>query len=66
MSGEEITNPVPRQIDLLLTGYGYNFYNVKNQMRADDLLVRQKVAETLGLAANALGALQGDYQRRYV
>ena len=66
MSADEITNPVLQQLDLLLTGYGYNFYNVKNQMRADDLLVRQKAAETLGLAANALGALQGDYQRRYV
>ena len=66
MSGDEITNPVLQQLDLLLTGYGYNFYNVKNRMRADDLLVRQKAAETLGLAANALGALQGDYQRRYV
>jgi hypothetical protein len=66
MSGDEITNPVLQQLDLLLTGYGYNFYNAKNRMRADDLLVRQKAAETLGLAANALGALQGDYQRRYV
>ncbi len=66
MSGEEITNPVLQQLDLLLTGYGYNFYNIKNQMRADDLLVRQKAAETLGLAANALGALQGEYQHRYV
>ena len=66
MSADQITNPILQQLDLLLTGYGYNFYNAKNRMRADDLLVRQKTAETLGLAANALGALQGEYQRRYV
>lgn len=66
VSGEQPTNPIVQQLDLLLTGYGYNFYNAKNAMRADDLLVRQKAAEALGEAAGALTAVQAEYQRRYV
>jgi hypothetical protein len=66
MSADQPTNPLVQQLDLLLTGYGYNFYNTKNVMRADDLLVRQKAAEALGRAAGDLGTLQAEYQRRYV
>jgi hypothetical protein len=66
MSSDRPTNPVLQQLDLLLTGYGYNFYNAKNAMRADDLLVRQKAAEALGRAGGDLSTLQAEYQRRYV
>jgi hypothetical protein len=66
VSTDQPANPLLQQLDLLLTGYGYNFYNAKNAMRADDLLVRQKAAEALGRAAGDLSALQADYQRRYV
>ncbi|HWE60387.1 MAG TPA: hypothetical protein VHB98_01625 [Chloroflexota bacterium] len=65
MSADQPTNPLRQQLDLLLTGYGYNFYNAKNTMRADDLLVRQKAADALGQAAATLAALQEAYQRRY-
>jgi hypothetical protein len=66
MSSDQPSNPLIQQLDLLLTGYGYNFYNARNSMRADDLLVRQKAAEALGQAAGALATLQAEYQRRYV
>jgi hypothetical protein len=67
VSGDNhITNPVFEQMELLLTGYGYNFYSKKNQTRSDDQLVRQKATASLGEAGHALAALQSDYQQRYV
>ena len=39
----------------LFYGWGYNFYRVENQLRADDLLVRHQVAAILGDARVALG-----------
>ncbi len=59
-------NPVMRQLQLLLVGYGYNFYDKRNMARADDLLVRQKACGALGSAPQTLAALQSNYQRRYV
>jgi len=59
-------NPVVQQIELLLSGYGYNFYSKKNQTRADDLLVRQKAGASLSEAEHALASLQSDYQRLYI
>ena len=34
----------------LFYGWGYNFYRVENQLRADDQLVRSKAAWLLGIA----------------
>ena len=34
----------------LFHGWGYNFYRLENQLRADDLTVRAKVGWLLGLA----------------
>ena len=65
MSADE-PPPILRQLDLLLTGYGFNYYNDKNKMRSDDLLVRQKAAALLGDAASALTAMEAEFQRRYV
>ena len=59
-------NPIVQQLQLLLTGYGYNFYNQKNQMRADDLLVRQKAAGSLSEAGALLANLELAYQRQYI
>ena len=50
-------NWLAQQLDLLLTGYGYNLYNDANRARADDLLVRQRAGGLLGEAANQLGRL---------
>jgi hypothetical protein len=54
-------NWLAQQLDLLLTGYGYNLYNDVNRLRADDLLVRQRASGLLGEAANHLGRLAADY-----
>jgi hypothetical protein len=59
-------DPVIQQLQLLLTGYGYNFYNVTNQMRADDLLVRERASYFLTQAIDMLARLRGEYQRRFV
>jgi len=34
----------------LFCGWGYNFYRLENQLRADDQLVRSKAAGLLGTA----------------
>ncbi len=55
-----------QQLQLLLTGYGYNFYSATNQARSDDLLVRERASYFLGQAVTLLSSLRGDYQRRFV
>lgn len=55
-----------QQIELLLTGYGYNFYDKKNMARADDLLVRQKAGSSVADAAQSLASLEVEFQRHYV
>lgn len=51
---------------MLLNGYGYNWYRADNQARADDLLVRQKAGYFLGLAASKLLEAETAYQRKYL
>lgn len=50
----------------LLSAYGYNLYEGKNRARADDLVVREKVAGDLAEAASALRSLRTAYQKRFV
>lgn len=59
-------DPVIQQLQLLLTGYGYNFYNTTNQARADDLLVRERASYFLTQATDLLVRLRSEYQRRFV
>jgi hypothetical protein len=59
-------NPVVRRLQLLTTGWGYNYYDDGNQARADDLLIRHKVCHRLGEAARSLSALEVAYRQRYV
>jgi hypothetical protein len=51
---------------MLLNGYGYNWYRLDNQMRADDLLVRSRASEHLESAATRLRELDGRYRRKYL
>ncbi len=60
------SDPLVQQLQLLLTGYGYNFYGVENQSRADDLLVRERASYHLAHAVDALTSLRSAYQRRYM
>ncbi|MBV8654851.1 MAG: hypothetical protein JO160_02330 [Candidatus Eremiobacteraeota bacterium] len=51
---------------MLLNGYGYNWYRLDNQMRADDLLVRSRASEHLESAASRLHDLEGRYRSKYL
>jgi hypothetical protein len=51
---------------MLLNGYGYNWYRLDNQMRADDLLVRSRASEHPESAAARLRDLEGRYRRKYL
>lgn len=66
MSSGPAQDPLMQQLQLLLTGYGYNFYNTTNQARSDDLLVRERASYSLGQAVTLLTTLRGEYQRRFI
>ena len=51
---------------MLLNGYGYNWYRLDNQMRADDPLVRSRASEHLERAAARLRDLEGRCPRKYL
>jgi hypothetical protein len=59
-------NPVVQQLDLVLSGYGFNYYKAENRARADDLLIRQQAASSLSQAVAALSALHAAYRLRYL
>ena len=50
----------------LFYGWGYNFYKVENQLRADDLMIRSKAAWLLGEAATAVSTAESDYRREFL
>jgi hypothetical protein len=58
--------PILRTAILLLDGWGYNYYRVENQLRADDLLIRAKICAILGAARAHLKALENAYRRTYL
>jgi hypothetical protein len=66
MSQGPSNDPVIQQLQLLLTGYGYNFYSTVNQARTDDLLVRERASYYLAQALDMLATLRGEYQRRFI
>ncbi|MGC9268634.1 hypothetical protein [Acidiphilium sp.] len=51
---------------LLLNGWGYNWYRAENRLRADDLLIRAKLSELLGLARGHLSGLEAAYRRAHL
>jgi hypothetical protein len=50
----------------LFYGWGYNFYRVENQLRADDQLVRSKAASLLGVAMASVEAAESAYRREFL
>ena len=66
MSSGPSNDPVIQQLQLLLTGYGYNFYSSVNQARADDLLVRERASYHLAQAVDMLAMLRNEYMRRFI
>jgi hypothetical protein len=63
-AGED--DPLYRVGVMLINGYGYNWYRLDNQMRADDLLVRARVSEHLGGAVARLRELELRYRRKFL
>jgi hypothetical protein len=57
---------VVQQLDLLLSGYGFNYYKAENRARADDLLIRQQAAGSLSQCIGALSSLHSAYHLRYL
>lgn len=66
MSSGPSNNPIVQQLQLMLTGYGYNFYNKTNQARADDMLVRERASYNLSQAVALLVQLRSDYYTRFI
>jgi hypothetical protein len=50
----------------LFYGWGYNFYRVENQLRADDLLIRAKIGWLLGRAQASVAAAEAAYRREFL
>ena len=48
----------------LFHGWGYNFYRVENQLRADDLMVRAKVCEMLGAIRGQVDAAESQFRQQ--
>jgi hypothetical protein len=66
MSSGPSNNTLVQQLQLLLAGYGYNFYNTANQARTDDMLVRERASYYLAQAVSLLAQLRNDYSTRFV
>ena len=50
----------------LFHGWGYNFYRIENQLRADDQLVRSKAGWLLGMARSSVERAEADYRREFI
>src|SRR5580700_1665974 len=59
-------NPAAQQLNMLLLGQGFNFYKTQGQLRADDLLIRQRVGAALGSAAGRIEQLAAEFQRKCI
>lgn len=52
---------IANQLEALI-GSGFNFYRIENQLRADDLLIRQKAGAFFGHASARLEQLTQEFQ----
>jgi hypothetical protein len=50
----------------LFYGWGYNFYRLENQLRADDLLIRENACSLLGQSRAMIEAAQSAYRRTHL
>jgi hypothetical protein len=50
----------------LFHGWGYNFYRLENQLRADDLVIRNQVCALLGRARGAVESAESAYRRAFL
>jgi hypothetical protein len=59
-------DPVYEAWVMLLNGFGYNWYRIDNQLRADDLLIRSRASEQLAAAAARLRDIEMRYRQKYL
>lgn len=59
-------DPVIAAIQLLMTGFGYNFYDARNVARANDQLVRAKASGLLADAGRVLARLEFSYREEHI
>lgn len=59
-------DPLRQVANNLFYGWGYNFYRVENQWRADDQLVRSKAAWLLGIAMAGVIEAETGYRREFL
>ena len=57
------TDPLEQVAINLFYGWGYNFYRIENQLRADDQLVRAKAGAILGDCRLHVDNIEGAYRR---
>lgn len=57
--------PGKRLLSNLFYGCGYNFYRCERQLRADDLLIREKLRQLLEDCRSHLGALETAFRRKH-
>jgi hypothetical protein len=50
----------------LFHGWGYNFYRLENQLRADDLMVRAKVGWLLGQARASVDSAESAFRHEFL
>ena len=59
-------DPLVQKLQVLVGTPGYNHYDDRNRMRADDLLVRQRASGALAEGARALASLEVEYRQRFI
>jgi hypothetical protein len=65
-SGFYDAGPLRQVATNLFYGWGYNFYRVENQWRADDQLVRNQAAGLLGIAMASVSEAETEYRREFL
>jgi hypothetical protein len=62
----DAAGPIKATLSNLFYGWGYNFYRKENQLRSDDLLIREKISNLLGEARSHLAGLESAYRRDHL
>lgn len=66
MPGFYDAGPLRQIATNLFYGWGYNFYRIENQLRADDQLVRSKATWLLGMAMSSVCAAEIEFRREFL
>jgi hypothetical protein len=64
--GADLDESIRRTWNLLLNGWGFNWYRLDNQLRADDVLLRNRVRGDLDTACARLREVEAAFRRRHL